>query len=378
MINVFQPSLGSEELKEIKKIFDSNWLGKGPVVNKFEEAFAHSLKAPSSNFISTTCCTEALFLATELFGLDESCEVIVPSISFVAVANSLLAKGAHIVLCDVDPRSLNATIEHIENKVSTKTKALFLNHYGGVPCELDPILALCKSKNILLIEDSACAVHSFYKEKACGTFGDMGMWSFDAAKILVTGDGGMMFLKSPDQLLMAKELLYHGLPDKQSSGFDSSKTGTSNWWEFDVHHYGRRAIMNDITACMGMVQLGKLKSFIARRKEISEIYTKELSPLDWLFLPPSLPDYVQSCYYTYWVQLKERDRLAKFLYERNVYTTFRYWPLHRIKHFHLATDQLPHSDYVSNHTLNIPLHQSLTNDEVYKIINYIYDFGKTI
>ena len=102
---------------------------------------------------------------------------------------------------------MNVTAQNIEKKITSKTKAVFITHYGGVPCEMDSIKDLCDENNILIIEDSACSVRSFYKDKACGTIGDMGIWSFDAMKTLSTGDGGMIYLKSEDLKIIAEETL---------------------------------------------------------------------------------------------------------------------------------------------------------------------------
>ena len=104
-------------------------------------------------------------------------EVIIPSISFPSVGSAIISKGAKIVFCDVDKRTLNVRAEDIEPYITSKTKAVYVTHYGGVSCDMDPIMDLCNKYNIKVIEDSACAVKSFYKGKACGTIGDMGMWS---------------------------------------------------------------------------------------------------------------------------------------------------------------------------------------------------------
>jgi len=375
MINVFQPELSKEELQAIAKVFSSNWIGKGEQVKQFEEKFAAMFQISPDHFTSTTCCTEALFLASELFNYDSTSEIIVPDISFVAAGSSVLAKHAKLVLCDVDPRTLNATADSIKEKISSKTKAVILNHYGGVPCEMEPIAELCRTKNILIIEDSACAIRSFYKGRGCGTIGDMGVWSFDAMKAICTGDGGMIYLKSPEKMINAREFLYLGLPVKEKSGMDGVKAGKANWWEYDIRRYGRRALMNNIMASIGLEQLNKLNRFLHRKKEICETYMQELSSLDWLVLPPPLPDYIESSYYFFWVQLANRDGLAKFLYENGVYTTFRYWPLHKVKLFN-SKSRFPNSDYVSKHTLNLPLHQSLSDNDVAKIIELIFQYGR--
>ena len=376
MINLFQPSLGDEELALIKDVFTSNWLGKGNGVKDFESKFATSLSSNSESFLSTTSCTEAIFLSAKLFNFSKSDEIIVPTISFPSVGSAVIESGAKIVFCDVDKHSLNVRAEDIQKAISNKTKAVYITHYGGIPCEMDEIIELCSQNKILVIEDSACAVRSFYKGKACGTIGDMGMWSFDAMKTLSTADGGMMYIKNTDKRIEAEESLYLGLPVKSKSGLDSSSENAANWWEFEMNRAGRRAIMNNVTAAMGLSQLNKLSTFIDKRKNIFEKYTRVLEGIGDIKLPPTPKFEHKSSYYFFWIQTKHRDELAKFLLDKGIYTTFRYWPLNKIKLFSdYAIKEYPNSDYAASRTLNIPLHQSLSDEDVDLVINSIKEFG---
>ena len=375
MINLFQPSLGDEELALIKDVFTSNWLGKGNGVKDFESKFATSLSSNSESFLSTTSCTEAIFLSAKLFNFSKSDEIIVPTISFPSVGSAVIESGAKIVFCDVDKHSLNVRAEDIQKAISNKTKAVYITHYGGIPCEMDEIIELCSQNKILVIEDSACAVRSFYKGKACGTIGDMGMWSFDAMKTLSTADGGMMFIKDTYKRIEAEESLYLGLPIKSKSGLDSSSENAANWWEFEMNRAGRRAIMNNVTAAMGLSQLNKLSTFIDKRKNIFEKYTRVLEGIGDIKLPPTPKFEHKSSYYFFWIQTKHRDELAKFLLDKGIYTTFRYWPLNKIKLFSdYAIKEYPNSDYAASRTLNIPLHQSLSDEDVDLVINSIKEF----
>ena len=375
MINLFQPSLGDEELALIKDVFTSNWLGKGNGVKDFESKFATSLSSNSESFLSTTSCTEAIFLSAKLFNFSKSDEIIVPTISFPSVGSAVIESGAKIVFCDVDKHSLNVRAEDIQKAISNKTKAVYITHYGGIPCEMDEIIQLCSQNKILVIEDSACAVRSFYKGKACGTIGDMGMWSFDAMKTLSTADGGMMYIKNTDKRIEAEESLYLGLPVKSKSGLDSSSENAANWWEFEMNRAGRRAIMNNVTAAMGLSQLNKLSTFIDKRKNIFEKYTRVLEGIGDIKLPPTPKFEHKSSYYFFWIQTKHRDELAKFLLDKGIYTTFRYWPLNKIKLFSdYAIKEYPNSDYAASRTLNIPLHQSLSDEDVDLVINSIKEF----
>jgi len=375
MINVFEPALRAEELEAVKKVFESNWVGKGRVTDQFEAQFAGFLGVERNLIRSVSCCTEGLFQAMAMIGAAPGDEVILPTISFVGAANAVAAYGARPVFCDVDPRTLNPTAELMERKITRRTKAVMILHYGGVPCDMDAISELVRERGLALVEDNACSVASRYRGKACGTFGDFGSWSFDAMKILVTGDGGMIFCKSPERAQQAEELVYLGLLSK--SGFSTSNEG--RWWEFEIGSFGRRAIMNDISSAIGLEQLKKLSAFIARRKQIHESYDRLLSDLTWLQVPPEIPEYVESSYYFYWLQLPSgvRDRLAKYLRENDIYTTFRYYPLHWVKLYDSA-GALPNAETSAQETLCIPIHQSLTDSQVEKICDCVKAFGKRL
>lgn len=308
-----------------------------------------------------------------LLGIKPGDEVIVPTISFVGAGNAVCANGSTLVFCDVDKRTLNARAEDIEKVITPKTKAILLLQYGGVACDMDPIMDLVDQYHLKLIEDAAAGVCSTYKGKAVGTFGDIGMWSFDAMKILVCGDGAMLHFKTPELREKASKYLYFGLESK--SGY--TNTVDKKWWEFDISCYGHRAIMNDMTAAVALSQLHKLPDYMAKRKIVNDFYTKELSDLQWLSLPPAMQENSKSSYYFYHIQVDGdyRDQLAKYLRDNGVYTTYRYFPLHRVKGYGV-TGSFPNADFAADHTLNIPIHQSLTAEDTAKIVDLIHDFGK--
>jgi len=376
MINVFQPSLGHEELAAIQRVFESNWLGRGKRVTEFERQFARFRGVSPDSMIATTCASEGLFTAAEILGWGSGDEVIIPSISFVAAASSVSRVGATPVFCDVDYRTLNTSLADVERVVTPRTKAVILNHYGGYPAPADEIADFCREEGIALIEDAACAVSSSISGQALGTFGEVGVWSFDSMKILVTGDGGMVYVKNTHLERAMRQAMYLGLPIGEKSGIDKSQAEKDRWWEFQIESFGRRAIMNDITAAIGMVQLERLPYFLRRRAEIVARYNQGLAGVPGLLTPPEpLPNYTVT-HYLYWIQLERRDELARYLLQHGIYTTFRYWPLHRVTMFGHQITPLHNAERATMMTLNLPCHQTLTDREVEVVVELITSFQK--
>ena len=371
MINVMQPTLGKEELEALEKTFESNWIGHGKRTAEFEQMYATHLGSTSDRVLSTNCCSEGLFSSMHLCGIEPGDEVILPTISFIGAGNAVCAHGAKMVLCDVDPRTLNARASDIEKVITPKSKAVLLLHYGGIPCEMDEIVALCKKYNLKLIEDCAAGVCSTYKGKALGTFGDMGMWSFDAMKILVCGDGAILHFNDPKLREKAEKWLYFGLETK--SGYENSVA--QKWWEFDISCFGHRAIMNDLTATIAIEQFKKLPMFMEKRRIVHEFYNNELKNIKWIDLPLPIPGDCTTSYYFYHIQIKngKRDELATYLRQRGIYTTYRYYPLHRVAGYGI-TGNFPNADYAADNTLCLPIHQSLSTDDLNLIVNTIKEF----
>lgn len=368
MINVFQPSLGAHELEAVARVFDSNWIGKGPKVKEFEEAWAEHLNVPSENVVSTTSATEALFQVCQLIRFYRTDEVIMPAISFVGAANAVLAAGARPVFCDVDERTLNPSLSDIRALYTKETAAVILLHYGGVPpADLVDIACWCDEHGIILIEDCAISPASRLDGVACGVFGDYGIWSFDPMKILSAGSGGMIYCREPVDVETLRGQMNLGMTS--ASGFSSGQD--SRWWEFNVNVPGRLATMNDITAAIALEQLGFLPFYVARRRAIHHLYDHLLG--DSVVKPPPIEESeygLESSYYAYWIQHPDRDGLAAHLKRSGVYTTFRYYPLHRIPLYGVQRI-LPNSERAAANTLLLPLHQSLSNADVETVASLV-------
>jgi len=367
---MFQPTLGQDELSAIAEVFAENWPGVGPRVKAFERAFAAYIRTDSEQMISLTSCTEGLFQSVAALELNPSAEVIVPTISFIGAAHAVRASGAGMRLIDVDPLTLNPLPKHVKNAITPQTKAILLLHFGGRLDWIQEIAELAKARDIVLIEDSACALGGRCNGDAYGTFGDIGVWSFDAMKLLVTGDGGMIRIR--DEALRQR-VLHRITLGGVRSGLEGAARSRARWWELNPESWGRWSPMNDLIAAIGLVQLRRINGFIDRRRQIVRTYNNAFAGIPWLHRPP--PPSEESAPYFYWVQVPTyiRDPLAGYLRERGIYTTFRYWPLHRTS-LYADSGSYPGADLAAGTTLLLPLHQNLSESDVTRIVESVCAF----
>lgn len=366
MIHLFQPQVGAAELAAIGGVFDRRWIGHGPETTAFEAEFATHLGVAADQVQFVASGTAALFLAVEALDLAPGDEVVLPSVSFVAAANAVVAAGGRPVFCDVDRATLNPGVADVAGALTERTKAVIVLHYGGYPGDVAAIAQLCRERGTILIEDAACAVGSTVDGRVVGTFGDLAIWSFDAMKIMTTGDGGMLYVRDRDRAERTRRLAYHGLA--KLSGLAGAGS-MRQWWILDVLEAGRRVIGNDMTAAMGRVQLAKLDQLIGRRREIAAAYDRELAGLEGVRTPPPLPAGHTSSHYFYWVRLPAgaRDQVAADLLAADIYTTFRYEPLHTVPLYGF-TGKLPNATALATETLCLPLHPGLSDADVHTVV----------
>lgn len=370
MINLFQPNLGDAEVEAVREVFKSNWLGAGTRVQAFERMFGEYIGCPAGEIAAVTSCTEGLFQAIAALDIGPGDDVILPSVSFIGAAHAVRSSGAEVVLCDVDSATLNPRVEHFKHAVTPNTRAAIILHYGGYPGDVAEIAAYANTHSISLIEDAAIGLGSFIEGKACGTLGEVGCWSFDSMKTLVTGDGGMVWAKRASIAERIRDGVRLGV---KLSGF-RQRSHSDQWWEINPVLVGRWATMNDVTAAIGLVQLGRLPDFLSRRAEVAARYDAELSDLTWLRLPPTASGRTARTFY--WIQTdpKVRDRLAHYLLKMDIYTSFRYWPLHRTSMYR-SPRSFPGADLAAESTLLLPLHQGLSPRDVDRVIEAVRGFS---
>ncbi len=369
MIPVFSPSLGREEEKAVSKVLKSGWIGSGPAVARFEKDFLTFTKGKYA--VATNSASAALHLAIIAAGVGKGDEVITPSFTFVATNHPILMQGATPVFCDIKEDNFCADPRDIERKITGKTRAVVVVHYGGYPAQIEEIVKICKKNNLILIEDCAHASGSFYKGRHLGTFGDFGCFSFAAIKNLTTGDGGMLIGKSKEKIDQARTLSWSGI---SQSTWERAKKGVVRW-RYNVVSAGWKYQMNDIAASIGIVQLVKLKKNNGKRKDITNRYDKAFKGVPWIKVRDVGKDEEPS-YHNYIIRVSAqvRDKLSDFLAVRAIATSVHYVPSHHYKIYSKYKSKLPVTDKIWKEILLLPIFPDLRPIDQKHIIDSILKF----
>lgn len=365
MINVFGSLMGPEELAEVRTSLEAQWIGIGPKTAAFEKQFAERLGLPG--FVLLDSGSNALHLAVKLLDLPPGSDVIVPSFTWISCAHAVVLCGHRPVFADVDLHTHNITRATVEAARTPNTKAVMVVHYGGLPVRVDEIQEL----GLPIVEDAAHATDSRLKGVACGGLGEVGIYSFDAVKNLAMGEGGGLTAKDPARVARAKQLRYCGIG---KSGFEAS-ANKARWWEYSITDFFPKMLPSDIAASIGLAQLRKLDAMQATRKGIWETYQREFASLGWLIRPQDAPADARHSYFTYCVRVPggKRDAFARHLYDRGIYTTLRYHPLH-LNPIYGSKAKLPVCERLNEEALSLPIHPGLKPADVEKILAEVKAF----
>jgi dTDP-4-amino-4,6-dideoxygalactose transaminase len=315
MIPVIRPWLGTEEAEAAAAAISSGWIAQGPRVAEFEAAFAAAIGAEHA--VAVSSCTAALHLAMIAAGVSQGDEVVVPSLSFIATANAARYVGAEPIFADVDPATQNLTPATVEPHLTRRTKAVILVDQAGVPADLDAMRGLCDPRGIAIIEDAACAAGATYHGLPVGAGAEMAAFSFHPRKLITTGEGGMVV--TPDEEVAAR------LRRLREHGMDVSAAARHRERQPVIEHYlevGFNYRMTDMQAAIGLVQLGRLREIVARRRELAQRYQRLLADIPGLEMIGD-PSYGTTNYQSFWVVLPEefpvtRNDLMRLLAEAGV------------------------------------------------------------
>jgi len=328
MIPLFKPCLGKEEEQAVIKTLRSGWLGSGPQTQALEAKLARLTATKAA--VALNSATASLHLAF-LTSIQPGDEVISPSLTFVAANQAILLAGGKIVFSDCDPETLSTNPTDVLNKITRKTKAILVLHYGGHPSDMKPLLSVCKQQQIVLIEDCAHASGSYYYGRHVGGWGNLGCFSFAAIKNLTTGDGGMIVTNNQSQADRIRHLAWSGISSTTWKRYSRSK---AHKWEYDVTDLGYKYQMNDIAASIGLVQFNKLKQTNRRRREITRIYNQAFKKLTWL-KTPVVKTWARSSHHNYVIQVdkKIRNQLIDYLNTQGISANVHYFPNHYYRMF---------------------------------------------
>jgi len=373
-IPITKPDLGEEEKQLISQVIESGWVSQGPKVAEFEEIFARYVGARHA--VATTSCTTALHAALSVSGIGPGDEVIVPSLSFIATANSVLYCGATPVFVDVDPETCNIDVQKIEETVTRKTRAIMPVHQMGLPADLDPIKKIAEKNKLLIIEDAACAIGSAYENTKIGGHGNIACFSFHPRKIITTGEGGMITTDDPTIAERLRRFRHHGMSVSDIERHMANSVIIETYPELGYNYR-----MTDMQAAMGIGQMKKLSFLLDARKQMARMYDNELGKIPHIRIP-QVPSYARHNYQSYWIELLDsapvdRNTLMAKLLEKGIATRRGIMAIHReLCYQAYAGIYLPNTDRLTDNTLLLPLYPALSAEEQTFIINSIKEIFK--
>jgi perosamine synthetase len=360
------PWVMAEERRAVSSALRSRWLTGGPKVVDFETSFAQYVG--SKHAVATNSCTAALHLAMRVLNVGAGDEVIVPDLTFAATANAPIFCGAKPVFADIDANTFNISTVDLQNKISSRTKAIIPVHYGGQPCDMKEILEIAEDNKLSVVEDCAHSLGAEYNGTKTGNFGVMGCFSFYPTKIITTMEGGMITTNDGGLAKKLRILREHGM---SKTALDRESTTT---WRYDIVDLGYNYRLTEPQAVMGLVQMKKIEIGIKRRTAISEYYTSKFSrrPSKGI-IPPYVAKNRTHVFHLYTIRVEKeecgitRNDLFKKLSEAGIQSSVLYTPLHLMSYYRqfLKKDMsaFPVAQKVYDEILSLPIYPTMTKRE---------------
>lgn len=366
-IPLFDLDYGDDEIAAATAVFKSQWLTMGERIKTFESEFASLCQVPHA--IAMNNCTAALHASYVAAGVTNGDEVIVPSLTFVATVNTIVATGAKPVFADVvGPTDLSVSVQSIERAITSLTKAIAVLHYAGFSCDIEAIADIADKKGLALIEDCAHAPGASHNGRPLGAWGQAGAFSFFSNKNLSTGEGGMVVTRDDEMAKRLKLLRSHGMT---TLTLDRHK---GHAFTYDVLLAGYNYRMDEVHAALGSVQLSKLAAKNAKRRVLTEYYRKAIcSRLPGLVVPFSDAATSDSSCHIFVVLLPEgtgRASVMKKLAAKRIQSSVHYPPIHRFSYYRELCPGvvLPQTDAIADRILTLPLFPSMTTAQVDRVV----------
>ena len=368
-IPIAKPFLGEDEAKAAYDTIKTGWVTQGSKVLEFEENFAKYVG--SKYAVAVSSCTAALHLAMIVNGIGSGDEVICPSMSYIATANSIKHASATPVFAEVNPTTYNIDPLDAERRITEKTKAILIVHQIGMPADIDAFKALCEKYNLKLIEDAACAIGSKYKGGKIGSHSDLVCFSFHPRKVITTGDGGMITTSNKEYYERLKLLRQHGMSINDNIRHISKIIIFEEYLEVGYNYR-----MTDIQASIGIKQLEKLDWIVTERRKIANKYNDAFKDIDCLRIPNE-PEGYYSNYQSYSLYLKEnalisRNELMQKLLDKGISTRRGVMNAHREPAYcNMRKVVLSASQDISARSILIPIYPQMEDTEISDVISCI-------
>jgi len=355
-----KPYLKGHEGAAVAEAVASGWVSQGPRVREFEQRFAERVGAADA--IAVTSCTTALHLALYVTGVGPGDEVIVPTMSFIASANSVWQCGGTPVLVDVDPATYNIDPARIEAAITPRTKAIMPVHQMGLPADMDPITEIAARHGLPIVEDAACAIGASYKGRSIGSSENLACFSLHPRKVITTGEGGMITVADPAVAERIRQLRQHAM-----SVSDLARHAAKDVIIESYPERGWNYRMTDMQAALGLCQLEMLDEILELRRAQAERYSQAIASMPFLEAPYE-PDYAVRTWQAYPVMLSpdaplSRNELMRVLLQDGVPTRRGIMNIHEEESYAEPKLSLPQAELASSQSLVLPLFAGLTEAE---------------